>query len=75
MRWLEVDLPMSPRVSAVMRERSPILGRPMAMMPLARDATRLVQGSWIKPGAVVTDAGSNARTVGDVDFEPRRREH
>jgi len=49
--------------------------RPMAMMPLARDATRLVQGSWIKPGAVVTDAGSNARTVGDVDFEPRRREH
>lgn len=29
-----------------------------------------VQGDWIKPGAVVMDAGYNAGNVGDVDFEP-----
>jgi len=31
---------------------------------------RFVQGSWIKPGAVVIDAGYNEGNVGDVDFEP-----
>lgn len=31
---------------------------------------RFVQGAWIKPGAVVMDAGYNAGNVGDVDFEP-----
>jgi len=30
---------------------------------------RFVQGDWIKPGAVVVDAGYNAGNVGDVDFE------
>ena len=83
---------------AVVIGRSPILGKPMAMMLLARDATvtichsrtrdlgaivaeadvvvaavgkaRFVQGGWIKPGAVVIDAGYNAGNVGDVDFGP-----
>src|SRR5204863_8640131 len=31
---------------------------------------RFVQGAWIKPGAVVVDAGYNAGNIGDVDFEP-----
>ncbi len=30
---------------------------------------RFVQGGWIKPGAVVIDAGYNAGNVGDVDFD------
>jgi len=30
---------------------------------------RFVQGEWIKPGAVVVDAGYNEGCVGDVDFE------
>ncbi|PYM91121.1 MAG: bifunctional 5,10-methylene-tetrahydrofolate dehydrogenase/5,10-methylene-tetrahydrofolate cyclohydrolase [Candidatus Rokuibacteriota bacterium] len=83
---------------AVVIGRSPILGKPMAMMLLARDATvtichsrtrdlgaivaeadvvvaavgkaRFIQGAWIKPGAVVIDAGYNAGNIGDVDFEP-----
>jgi methylenetetrahydrofolate dehydrogenase (NADP+)/methenyltetrahydrofolate cyclohydrolase len=29
----------------------------------------LVRGGWIKPGAVVMDAGYNAGNVGDVEFE------
>ncbi len=29
---------------------------------------RFVQGDWIKPGAVVVDAGYNPGNVGDVDF-------
>jgi len=33
---------------------------------------RYVQGDWIKPGAVVIDAGYNAQSIGDVDFEPAR---
>lgn len=31
-----------------------------------------VQGDWVKPGAVVMDAGYNAGNVGDVDFEAAR---
>ncbi len=31
---------------------------------------RFVKGDWIKPGAVVMDAGYNEGNVGDVDFEP-----
>lgn len=31
---------------------------------------RFVQGDWIKPGAIVIDAGYNPGNVGDVDFEP-----
>ena len=83
---------------AVVIGRSPILGKPMAMLLLGRDATvtichsrtrelpeivaqadivvaavgkpRFVQGAWIKPGAVVIDAGYNPGNVGDVDYEP-----
>ncbi len=83
---------------AVVIGRSPILGKPMAMMLLAADATvtichsrtkdvaahvatadivvaavgraRFVKGDWIKPGAIVIDAGYNEGNVGDVDFEP-----
>jgi methylenetetrahydrofolate dehydrogenase (NADP+) / methenyltetrahydrofolate cyclohydrolase len=29
-----------------------------------------VKGPWIKPGAVVIDAGYNEGVIGDVDFEP-----
>ena len=31
-----------------------------------------IRGEWIKPGAVVVDAGYNAGNVGDVDFEGAR---
>jgi methylenetetrahydrofolate dehydrogenase (NADP+) / methenyltetrahydrofolate cyclohydrolase len=81
---------------AVVIGRSPILGKPVGMLLLARDATvtychsrtvdlpgivrdadlviaavgrpRFVRGAWLKPGAVVIDAGYNAGNVGDVDF-------
>jgi methylenetetrahydrofolate dehydrogenase (NADP+)/methenyltetrahydrofolate cyclohydrolase len=33
---------------------------------------RLVAGDWIKPGAVVIDAGYNPGNVGDVEFESAR---
>ncbi|WP_233213701.1 hypothetical protein [Mycobacterium hubeiense] len=75
--------------------RSPILGKPVGMLMLARDATvtychsttdlaedvgaadiviaavgrpELVKGDWIKPGAVVIDAGDNPGNVGDVEY-------
>lgn len=82
---------------AVVIGSSPILGKPLAMMLLARDATvtichvktvdlgsivrradivvaavgraELVRGDWIKPGAVVVDAGYNEGKVGDVEFD------
>jgi methylenetetrahydrofolate dehydrogenase (NADP+)/methenyltetrahydrofolate cyclohydrolase len=91
------QIPLAGR-HAVVVGRSAILGKPMAMMLLAADATvtichsktrdlpevvsrgdivvaavgkpRLVQGSWIKPGAVVVDAGYNPGNVGDVDYAP-----
>jgi methylenetetrahydrofolate dehydrogenase (NADP+)/methenyltetrahydrofolate cyclohydrolase len=78
--------------------RSPILGKPAAMLLLGRDATvtichsktrglsqfvseadivvaavgrpELIRGEWIKPGAVVIDAGYNPGNVGDVAFGP-----
>ena len=81
---------------AVVIGRSPILGRPVAMMLLQRNATvtichshtvnlpavvqtadivvaalgkpRFVQGEWLKPLAVVVDAGYNPGNIGDVDF-------
>lgn len=81
---------------AVIIGRSAILGRPLAGMLLARNATvtiahsrtrnlaevvrradivcaavgkpNFVQGDWIKPGAVVLDAGYNPGNVGDCDF-------
>ena len=77
--------------------RSPILGKPVGMLLLARNATvtfchsrtgtsldlvrgadivvaaigapRFVRGDWIKPGAVVIDAGSNPGNIGDVAFD------
>jgi len=87
---------------AVVIGRSVILGKPMALMLLQKNATvtiahsksqdlphicrgadilvaavgraELVKGDWIKPGAVVIDAGFNkvegrSGDVGDVDFE------
>jgi len=81
---------------AVVIGRSPILGKPIGMLLLARDATvtychshtqdlpatvrsadivvaavgraHFVRGDWIKPGAVVIDAGYNEGNVGDVAF-------
>jgi len=82
---------------AVVIGRSPILGKPVSLMLMNRNATvtvchsrtrdlavhvrqadivvaavgkpRFVQGDWIKPGAVVLDAGYNPGNVGDVDYE------
>ncbi|GFN31361.1 hypothetical protein PCURB6_16210 [Paenibacillus curdlanolyticus] len=30
---------------------------------------KFVQGDWIKPGAVILDAGYNPGNIGDVDYE------
>ncbi len=82
---------------AVVLGRSPILGKPVGMLLLARDATvtychsrttelpsivrsgdiliaavgkpEFVRGDWLKPGAVVIDAGANKGNIGDVAFE------
>ena len=89
-------------IQAVVVGRSVIVGKPMALMLLERNATvtiahsktkdlpdlcrqadlvaaavgrpEMVKGDWIKPGAVVLDAGYNRvegreKDVGDVDFE------
>lgn len=81
---------------AVVIGRSAILGKPVGMLLLARDATvtychskttdlasvvneadivvaavgrpELIKGNWIKPGAVVIDAGYNLGNVGDVEY-------
>ncbi|MDG4666390.1 bifunctional 5,10-methylenetetrahydrofolate dehydrogenase/5,10-methenyltetrahydrofolate cyclohydrolase [Mycobacterium sp. 236(2023)] len=81
---------------AVVVGRSPILGKPVGMLLLARDATvtychsktvdvarvvasadlvvaavgspERIRGEWIKPGAVVIDAGYNAGNIGDVEY-------
>jgi methylenetetrahydrofolate dehydrogenase (NADP+)/methenyltetrahydrofolate cyclohydrolase len=81
---------------AVVLGRSPILGKPVGMLLLARDATvtychsrtvdlpsivrtadivvaavgrpNFVRGEWIKPGAVVIDAGYSGGKIGDVAF-------
>jgi methylenetetrahydrofolate dehydrogenase (NADP+)/methenyltetrahydrofolate cyclohydrolase len=80
---------------AVVAGRSPILGKPVGMLLLNRNATvtychsrsndlesqigsadvvvaavgkpELIKGEWIKPGAVVVDAGYNPGNVGDVE--------
>jgi len=82
---------------AVVIGRSPILGKPIAMMLLNRNATvtichsrtqnlpevvrtadilvaavgrpRFVQADWVKPGAVIVDAGFHPEGCGDVDLE------
>jgi methylenetetrahydrofolate dehydrogenase (NADP+)/methenyltetrahydrofolate cyclohydrolase len=81
---------------AVVIGRSAILGKPVGMLLLARDATvtychskttdlsaavgeadivvaavghpELIKGDWIKPGAIVIDAGYNPGNVGDVEY-------
>ena len=80
---------------AVVVGRSPILGKPVGLLLLNRNATvtfchsrtvdlpeqvagadivvaavgkpELIKGEWIKPGAVVIDAGYNPGNVGDVE--------
>ncbi len=92
----EYDVPLE-GAHAVVIGRSPILGKPVAMMLLAAHCTvtichsrtrdlaevvrqgdivvaavgrpNFIQGDWIKPGAVVIDAGYNEGNVGDVDCE------
>jgi methylenetetrahydrofolate dehydrogenase (NADP+)/methenyltetrahydrofolate cyclohydrolase len=82
---------------AVIIGRSPILGKPVSLMLLNRNATvtishsktknleelirlgdivvaavgkpKFIQGSWIKDGAIVMDAGYNAGNIGDVDYD------
>jgi methylenetetrahydrofolate dehydrogenase (NADP+)/methenyltetrahydrofolate cyclohydrolase len=82
---------------AVVLGRSPILGMPVSMLLLGRDATvtmchsrtrdlpavvrtadlvvaavgrpRFVRGDWLRPGAVVIDAGYNPGNIGDVAFD------
>jgi methylenetetrahydrofolate dehydrogenase (NADP+) / methenyltetrahydrofolate cyclohydrolase len=82
---------------AVVIGRSPILGKPLGMLLLGRNATvtcchsrtrdvaahvatadivvaavgiaNFVRGAWLKPGAVVIDAGYNAGNMGDVAFD------
>ncbi|MCV7286606.1 bifunctional 5,10-methylenetetrahydrofolate dehydrogenase/5,10-methenyltetrahydrofolate cyclohydrolase [Mycolicibacterium wolinskyi] len=81
---------------AVVVGRSPILGKPVGMLLLARNATvtychtrttdlprivadgdiviaavgqpELIKGTWIKPAAVVIDAGYNPGNIGDVEY-------
>ena len=88
---------------AVVVGRSTLVGKPIALMLLAADATvtvahsrtanladvcrsadiliaaigqdRMIQGDWVKPGAVVVDVGMNrtaAGLFGDVDFAAAR---
>ncbi|WP_020662447.1 bifunctional 5,10-methylenetetrahydrofolate dehydrogenase/5,10-methenyltetrahydrofolate cyclohydrolase [Amycolatopsis benzoatilytica] len=94
------EVPVAGR-RAVVVGRSPILGKPVGMLLLARDATvtcchsktvdlpglvreadivvgavgrpELIRGEWIKPGAVVIDAGSNPGNIGDVEFAAASR--
>lgn len=82
---------------AVVIGRSPILGKPVSLMLLNRNATvtichsrtqnlgqvisqgdivvaavgkpNFIQGDWIKPGAVIMDAGYNEGNIGDCDYE------
>lgn len=97
LRLLEhYDVPLE-GARAVVVGRSAILGKPVGMLLLERNATvtychsrtvdlpgivaqadvvvaavgrpSFIRGEWIKPGAVVVDAGYHAGNVGDVDFE------
>jgi methylenetetrahydrofolate dehydrogenase (NADP+)/methenyltetrahydrofolate cyclohydrolase len=96
MRLLDAyEIPLTGR-EAVVVGRSPILGKPVALLLLGRDATvtvchsktanlaeavrradvvvaavgrpELIRGEWIKPGAVVIDAGYNPGNIGDVEY-------
>jgi methylenetetrahydrofolate dehydrogenase (NADP+) / methenyltetrahydrofolate cyclohydrolase len=97
MRLLDhYDIDLSGR-HAVVVGRSPILGKPIGMLLLARDATvtychshtadlpeiiksadivvaavgkpNFIRGAWLKPGAVVIDAGYSKGNIGDVAYE------
>lgn len=96
MRLLEhYQIPMEGK-HAVVVGRSPILGKPMALMLLNANCTvtichsrtkelpshvrqadilvgavgrpEFIRGDWIKPGAVVVDAGYNPGPVGDIEL-------
>jgi len=97
MRLLEAYEVDPTGMHAVVIGRSPILGKPMAMMLMNANATvtichsktknlpslveqadlvvaavgrpEFVRGDWIKPGAIVIDAGYNEGNVGDVEFD------
>ncbi|SDM57746.1 methylenetetrahydrofolate dehydrogenase (NADP+) / methenyltetrahydrofolate cyclohydrolase [Fictibacillus solisalsi] len=90
------DVPIEGK-HAVVVGRSPILGKPVSMLLLNRNATvttchsrtqnlpeivkqadivvaavgkpNFIKGDWIKPGAVVMDAGYNPGNIGDADYE------
>lgn len=83
--------------NAVVIGRSPILGKPLGMLLLGRNATvtychsrtrdlpdivaradlvvaavgiaGFVRGAWLRPGAIVVDAGYNEGNVGDIAFD------
>jgi methylenetetrahydrofolate dehydrogenase (NADP+)/methenyltetrahydrofolate cyclohydrolase len=54
----------------------PDLARQADVLVAAVDKPRFIEGSWIKPGAIVIDAGvtrnAEGRLCGDVDFESAR---
>lgn len=92
----EYQIPMEGK-HAVVVGRSPILGKPVSLMLLNRNATvtichsrtqnldqlvsqgdivvaavgkpNFIQGDWIKPGAVIMDAGYNEGNIGDCDYD------
>lgn len=47
----------------------PDMVRQADLVVAALGKPQFVQGDWVKPGAIVVDAGYNAGNVGDVDFE------
>jgi methylenetetrahydrofolate dehydrogenase (NADP+)/methenyltetrahydrofolate cyclohydrolase len=51
----------------------PELARGADVLVAAVGRPELVRGGWIKPGAVVVDAGYNPGNVGDVEFEAAAR--
>lgn len=52
------------------RTRSlPAIVRGADLVIAAVGQPRFVQGDWLRPGAVVVDAGYNEGNIGDVDFE------
>ncbi len=50
------------------RDLPAVIGRADVLI-IAVGKPRFVEGSWIKPGAVVIDAGYNEGNIGDVDFD------
>ena len=66
------ETPRSPTATRV-RVTCPPSCAPQISWSLRSVDLDLVRGDWIKPGAVVIDAGYNEGNVGDVAFsEPRR---